>query len=143
MVTTVLLFSGLSIVCNPDEFNVFNPPSGQTCFQWAGEFVAAAGGYLDNPQDQSGCRYCQYQVSVVCKHLKPSYSLFALQTGDQYFEPLNIKYSNRWRDAWILFCYFIFNIFATIREHLSSSISSSHYLTQRTVASRLLRYAKR
>lgn len=114
----MLLLSGLSIACNLDEFNVFDPPSGQTCFQWAGEFVAAAGGYLDNPQDQSGCRYCQYQVSVVRTHLKPYYSLSVLQTGDQYFEPLNIKYSNRWRDAWILFCYFIFNIFATIREYL-------------------------
>ncbi|THG96948.1 hypothetical protein EW026_g4983 [Hermanssonia centrifuga] len=98
---------GLVITCKADEFSIFNPPSGQTCQQWAGEFVSAAGGYLDNPQDQSNCRYCQYSV------------------GDEFFEGLNIRYSDRWRDAWIVFCYFIFNILATI------------------IASRLLRYAKR
>ncbi|EKM61431.1 uncharacterized protein PHACADRAFT_248034 [Phanerochaete carnosa HHB-10118-sp] len=98
---------GLIIQCQPDEFSIFSPPSGQTCQQWAGDFVNATGGYLDNPNDSAACRYCQYAV------------------GDQYFEPLHIRYQDRWRDIWILFCYFVFNIFATI------------------VASRLLRYARR
>ncbi|KIP11760.1 hypothetical protein PHLGIDRAFT_114337 [Phlebiopsis gigantea 11061_1 CR5-6] len=98
---------GLVIKCQPDEFAIFTPPSNQTCQRWAGEFVSTFGGYLDNPSDNSACHYCQYQV------------------GDQFFEPLHIEYDNRWRDTWILFCYFIFNIFATI------------------IASRLLRYAKR
>jgi len=98
---------GLSITCKAGEFSIFNPPSGQTCIQWASDFVNAVGGYIDNPSDTSSCRYCQYA------------------NGDQYITPLNIQYSNRWRDAFILFCFFIFNIFATI------------------FASRLLRYAKR
>jgi len=98
---------GLVIKCQSSEFTVFNPPSGQTCQDWAGDFVSAFGGYLDNPSDSQSCRYCQYAV------------------GDEFFTPLNIKYSNRWRDAFILFAFCIFNIIVTI------------------IASRFLRYAKR
>ncbi|KAN0100123.1 ABC-2 type transporter domain containing protein [Tylopilus felleus] len=98
---------GLVIRCASDEFNVFNPPANQTCQEWAGDFVNAFAGYLDNPSATSLCRYCQYSV------------------GDEFFTPLNIAFDNRWRDAFILFSYFVFNVIVTI------------------VASRFLRYAKR
>ncbi|KAG6329970.1 hypothetical protein ID866_9118 [Astraeus odoratus] len=98
---------GLSIQCTSDEFAVFNPPTGQTCLEWAGEFVDAFGGYLNNPNATSACQYCPYAV------------------GDEFFLPLNIQYSDRWRDAFILFSFFVFNVIATI------------------LASRFLRYAKR
>ncbi|EMD42318.1 hypothetical protein CERSUDRAFT_79900 [Gelatoporia subvermispora B] len=98
---------GLVIQCRSSEFTIFNPPSGQTCNDWASDFVTAVGGYLDNPNDTSSCRYCQYSV------------------GDEFFTPLNIQYSNRWRDAFILFAFCVFNIIVTI------------------IASRFLRYAKR
>jgi hypothetical protein len=55
--------SGLTITCKPEEFALFDPPSGQTCAAWARDFVNAAGGYLDNPNDSAACRYCQYRVS--------------------------------------------------------------------------------
>lgn len=111
--------SGLSITCNPDEFSIFSPPSGQTCQQWAGDFVDSFGGYLNNPNATSSCEYCQYSV------------------GDQYYTPLNIRYDNRWRDVWIVFAFFgkllsvslccispkpfpflVFNMVATISEYL-------------------------
>ncbi|KAH9948182.1 ABC-2 type transporter-domain-containing protein [Amylocystis lapponica] len=98
---------GLPITCQSEEFTVFPPPIGQTCREWAGTFVSAFGGYLDNPNDTSACRYCQYA------------------SGDEFYTPLNISYDNRWRDVWILFCFFIFNVIVTI------------------TASRFLRYAKR
>ncbi|TBU62153.1 ABC-transporter [Dichomitus squalens] len=98
---------GLVIRCKADELVSFTPPAGQTCQQWAGEFVTAFRGYLQNPNATDTCQYCQYSV------------------GDDFFEPLNIKYSNRWRDAWILFAFSVFNVAATI------------------IASRYLRYAKR
>lgn len=53
---------GLVIQCASDEFNVFNPPTNQTCQDWAGDFVNAFGGYLDNPTATAACRYCQYSV---------------------------------------------------------------------------------
>ncbi|THV06484.1 hypothetical protein K435DRAFT_825902 [Dendrothele bispora CBS 962.96] len=99
--------TGLNIQCKSDEFAIFNPPSGQTCRDWASAFVQKFGGYLDNPLDTSACRYCQYAI------------------GDQFIEPLNIRYSNRWRDAFIIFAFFVFNVIVTI------------------IASRLLRFAKR
>ncbi|KAH7930451.1 hypothetical protein BV22DRAFT_1028421 [Leucogyrophana mollusca] len=98
---------GLAIRCASDEFAIFNPPSNQTCGAWAGAFVSATSGYLDNPNDTELCRYCQYKV------------------GDEFFVPLNISFDNRWRDAFILFSFFVFNIIVTI------------------IASRFLRYAKR
>ena len=98
---------GLRITCKPDEFAVFNPPEAQTCSAWAGEFVSAFGGYLDNANDTSACRYCPYSV------------------GEDFFLPLNISYGTRWRDAFILFGFFIFNFILVI------------------IASRFLRFAKR
>lgn len=80
--------SGLVIKCKPDEFAMFNPPAGQNCSSWAQPFVDAAGGYIDNLAATSACRYCQYAV------------------GDQFFVPLNISFSERWRDVFILFAYF-------------------------------------
>jgi ATP-binding cassette, subfamily G (WHITE), member 2, SNQ2 len=79
--------SGLIIRCKSDEFAVFNPPSGQTCAQWGQEFVNSFGGYIDNLNDTVACRYCQYAV------------------GDQFFLPLNMRFSDRGRDAFILFSY--------------------------------------
>jgi ATP-binding cassette subfamily G (WHITE) protein 2 (SNQ2) len=59
--------SGLKITCKPEEFTTFNPPSSQTCAAWASDFVNAAGGYLDNPNDSTACRYCKYSVSDIDK----------------------------------------------------------------------------
>ncbi|KAF9067342.1 hypothetical protein BDP27DRAFT_1383972 [Rhodocollybia butyracea] len=105
MVSTEL--HGLVIKCQSDEFNVFNPPTNQTCYQWANDFVTAAGGYLNNPNATSSCEYCEYAV------------------GDEFYTPLNISYDNRWRDVFIVFAFFVFNVIVTI------------------IASRYLRYAKR
>ncbi|TFY71815.1 hypothetical protein EVG20_g1190 [Dentipellis fragilis] len=98
---------GLTIRCKPEEFAVFDPPSGQTCQAWAGDFVTSFGGYLDNANDTQACRYCQYA------------------SGDEYFVPLNIRFEDRVRDVFIIFCFFVFNFIVTI------------------IASRFLRYAKR
>ena len=59
----------------------------------------AVGGYVDNPNDLSGCRYCQYRV------------------GDQFFTPLNIEFSTRWRDAFLVLAYFFFNIVVTVGKY--------------------------
>ncbi|ESK96125.1 pleiotropic drug resistance abc transporter [Moniliophthora roreri MCA 2997] len=98
---------GLPIQCRSDEFAVFSPPSGQTCGQWADSFKTIYGGYIDNPNATADCRYCQYSV------------------GDEFYSPLNIKFDDRWRDVFIIFAFFVFNLIATI------------------IASRLLRFAKR
>ena len=55
---------------------------------WGQDFVNVFGGYIDNLNATAACRYCQFKV------------------GDEFFLPLNIKYSLRWRDAFILFAFF-------------------------------------
>jgi len=105
MVSTEL--HGLIIRCKSDEFAIFNPPSGQNCSQWAQDFVTLAGGYLDNGNETAACRYCTYAV------------------GDEFYTPLGISFSRRWRDAFIFLAFAGFNIIVTV------------------VASRYLRYAKR
>ncbi|KZO94469.1 ABC-transporter [Calocera viscosa TUFC12733] len=97
----------LPIVCRDSEYYVFQPPSGQTCFEWAGDFINEVGGYLANNNATSNCQYCQYRL------------------GQEFYTPLNISYSTRERDLWILFCYFVANFIITV------------------LASRFLRYAKR
>jgi len=105
MISTEL--HGLKIECRSNEFSVFEPPEGQTCSAWASEFVSAFGGYLDNADDTSACRYCPYSV------------------GEDFFVPLKIRYEDRWRDAFVLFGFFIFNFILVV------------------LASRFLRFAKR
>ena len=105
MISTEL--HGLKIECKSNEFSVFEPPEGQTCSAWANEFVSAFGGYLDNANDTSACRYCPYSV------------------GEDFFVPLKIRYDDRWRDAFVLFGFFIFNFILVV------------------IASRFLRFAKR
>ena len=43
---------------------------------------------MENANDTSACRYCQYAV------------------GDEFFRPLGISFDDRWTDAWILFAFF-------------------------------------
>ncbi|CAE6385299.1 unnamed protein product [Rhizoctonia solani] len=94
LVTTEL--HGLSIICNANEFSVFQPPSGETCLQWAGDFVNATVGYLDNPNATSDCRYCPYSL------------------GDDFYVGLDIKFDDRWRELGIMLAFIGFNIIVTL-----------------------------
>lgn len=67
----------LEITCLDGEFRTIEPPGGQSCEQWMGAYVGAAGGYLRNPGDSAACQYCQYSV------------------GDQLTDGLDITYSDR------------------------------------------------
>ncbi|KAL7416336.1 putative ATP-binding cassette transporter [Mrakia frigida] len=99
----------LKVVCLQSELKIFNPPPGQTCTQWASEYVSAVGGYLTNTSAEatSNCEFCPYAL------------------GDQFYGPLGIDFSTRWRDIGILIAFLVFNVMVTL------------------VASRYLRYAKR
>lgn len=78
------------VVCLPEEASHFNPPPGQTCMQYAGAFVKAAGqGYLTTPDARANCGYCQYA------------------SGTEYMRTLHIEPSQKWRDTGIFlaFCF--------------------------------------
>jgi ATP-binding cassette subfamily G (WHITE) protein 2 (SNQ2) len=78
MVSTEL--QGRVVHCQASEFQIFNPPSGKSCFQYAESFLTMASGYLDNPDATDACRYCQYK------------------NGESFFTGLNISFGERWRD---------------------------------------------
>ncbi|KAF9512472.1 hypothetical protein BS47DRAFT_1363141 [Hydnum rufescens UP504] len=86
----------LKITCAPSEFYLFNPPSGQTCGEYASAFVTKAGGYINNLNATAQCQYCQFA------------------SGDEYYKPINISFGNRWRDLGIFVAFIGFNIFVTI-----------------------------
>ncbi|CAE6481280.1 unnamed protein product, partial [Rhizoctonia solani] len=94
MVSTEL--HGLKITCSPLEFAVFQPPQGQTCLQWAGDFVNASVGYLDNPDSITDCRYCPYEY------------------GDDFYSGLGISFDTRWRDFGIMIAFTVFNTLVTL-----------------------------
>lgn len=84
------------VVCKPKEFNIFQPPTGQTCEQFAGAFVDRAGGYLRDPSATSDCGYCRYAV------------------GDEYLLTIGVKHSYEWRNVGFICAYILFNFIAML-----------------------------
>ncbi|UZJ55591.1 hypothetical protein CBS101457_004911 [Exobasidium rhododendri] len=87
---------GLNVECTAAELNTFQPPTGQTCSQWAQPYVTSAGGYLSNPNDTSDCGYCAYR------------------TGEEFYESFGISFSERGRNIGILIAFIAFNTIATV-----------------------------
>lgn len=86
--TTLILLEPAS-----KEFSIFNPPSGQQCLQYAQSYINSVGGYINNTDATSACQYCPYRV------------------GDDFYKPIGILFSNRWRDLGIFIAFVVFNIF--------------------------------
>lgn len=91
MVPTAL--HGLEVRCKKSELNPFTAPDGQTCGEYmAAFFQQGAPGYLVSNSTQN-CEYCAYKV------------------GDEFYAPLNMSYSNRWRDMGIFIAFVGSNLF--------------------------------
>ncbi|KAK1997715.1 ABC-2 type transporter [Colletotrichum falcatum] len=81
MVVTAL--HDLRVFCTKAELNPFTAPAGQTCGEYMQPFFDNGGpGYLAN-NDTSSCEYCAYKV------------------GDEFYKPLGLDFSHRWRDIGI------------------------------------------
>lgn len=83
---------GRKVHCSDVELAYFNPPSGQTCQQFAGDFVKARGGYLSEPQATKECGYCTYSIA------------------DEYLSSVGAEFSNRWRNIGFYCVYIAFNL---------------------------------
>ena len=81
-----------TVRCNQVEVNIFQPPQGKTCGQFAGPFLSMGSGALYNPQDTANCQYCRYS------------------TGDEYLKTLNINWKDRWRNFGFMWAYVCFNL---------------------------------
>ncbi|KAH8808575.1 ABC-2 type transporter-domain-containing protein [Xylogone sp. PMI_703] len=90
MVVTEL--HGRAVQCTSSELNVFNAPPGQTCGEYMSNFFNNGGiGYIVN-NASSVCEYCAYAV------------------GDQFYEPLGLKFEHRWRDLGIYIVFIVSNL---------------------------------
>ncbi|XHG06612.1 hypothetical protein AWENTII_009799 [Aspergillus wentii] len=75
---------GVPVSCKETDLTFFDPPSGQTCGEYARSFLDASVGYLTNGDATADCAYCQYSV------------------GDDYLDTLDYAYSERWWN-WAVF----------------------------------------
>ncbi|ODQ64433.1 putative ABC transporter [Nadsonia fulvescens var. elongata DSM 6958] len=82
----------LPVHCSEEEFLTFMSPAGQTCGEYAADFLASAGGYLRNPAAEGLCQYCRFKV------------------GDDFLATLDYSWDNRWRDLGILIAFVGSNI---------------------------------
>lgn len=97
-ITTDVL-QDVTITCTPSDFVRFLPPPNSTCLEYAGEFVQAAKGYLNNPNatQPEYCEYCQYAEGA-------DYYRGFVGWDEQYM----------WRDLGIVVCFWFFSILCTI-----------------------------
>lgn len=80
------------IQCSAIEFLRFNPLSNETCGAYMHEYIASAGGYLEDPAAVADCQYCP------------------LTTTNRWLEEINVDYSTRWRNLGIVYGYIVFNV---------------------------------
>ncbi|KAK8853032.1 hypothetical protein IAR55_003733 [Kwoniella newhampshirensis] len=97
----------VEVQCKPEEFGIFDPPSGQTCGQYLETFLTYATGYLENPNDTSECHYCGYSK------------------GEEYLASMNLtKHLDGWRDLlitllFVLTSYGMVFLLLKLRSHKS------------------------
>ncbi|KPI44003.1 Brefeldin A resistance protein [Cyphellophora attinorum] len=85
-----------TVQCAEGETTIFDAPDGQTCAEYAADWVRSTGmGYLTNPEATSGCGYCQYA------------------NGEEYLATINVSPGDKWRDFGI-FLVFVFSNWALV-----------------------------
>ncbi|KAF4991484.1 hypothetical protein FGRMN_7795 [Fusarium graminum] len=84
--------ANVEVTCASNEFTVFDPPKGETCGEYMGEYISQAGGYLLDKSSYEECQYCPIKETNV------------------YLEAVSSEYSDRWRNFGILWVYVIFNV---------------------------------
>ncbi|KAJ1861814.1 ATP-binding cassette transporter snq2, partial [Coemansia sp. RSA 2703] len=84
------------IRCKSAEFYSFTPPQGQSCAQYAGQWLSSTAGYIRDMESTTLCEYCPYSK------------------GDDYYRNFNWSFSHRWHNCCILLGFTAFNMIFTI-----------------------------
>jgi ABC-type multidrug transport system permease subunit len=100
----------VAITCAPKEINIFMPPQGQTCEDYAGAFVKRMHGKILNPMATSNCEYCRFS------------------TGDHYLSTLNMRWEDRWRNFGLLAVYILFNATMAFVYYYLAKVRGLHSL---------------
>ncbi|KAB5566147.1 ABC-2 type transporter-domain-containing protein [Coniochaeta sp. 2T2.1] len=85
-----------SVTCADNEYLTFDPPNGDTCMEYLGSYMAAAGGYLVDENAAENCQYC------------------AVKETNTFLASVGSSYDDRWRNFGILWAFIIFNVFAAL-----------------------------
>ncbi|PYH74263.1 ABC multidrug transporter [Aspergillus vadensis CBS 113365] len=83
---------GVAVNCSSAEMAVFNPPLGQTCAQYLGEYLKTVPGRLMNPEAMTSCEYCPYSVA------------------DQFLAEREYRFDRRWMDFGVGWAFVGFNL---------------------------------
>lgn len=96
MLSTAL--ANTKVQCASNEFVHFDPPSGQTCAEYLGNYTLATGGYIEAGTElrTSDCSYCTILET----------NTFLAQSG--------VDYADRWRNFGLLWVYIVFNVFGAL-----------------------------
>ncbi|OJZ80600.1 hypothetical protein ASPFODRAFT_147512 [Aspergillus luchuensis CBS 106.47] len=54
----------IKVECRPSEMTIITPPPNLTCGAYMADFIASHSGYLNNPEAQVDCEYCQYTTGA-------------------------------------------------------------------------------
>ncbi|KAJ4267167.1 Multidrug resistance protein [Fusarium torreyae] len=81
-----------SVTCAANEYTVFDPPNGSTCYEYLESYMNQAGGYLLDNDATSDCNFC------------------VMDDTNVFLKSLSSSYENRWRDFGIGMVYIVVNI---------------------------------
>ena len=84
------------LTCSSIEVAIFNPPSGQTCSEYMGDYISTSGGAVYNPNATSSCEFC------------------SATNTNTFLEGVFVNYSDRWRNFGLMWVYIMANIFGCI-----------------------------
>lgn len=85
------------IVCAANEYSIFDPPSGKTCYEYMEPYMTLEqNGYLQNPNATSDCSFC------------------AESKSNAFLASVETSYDDRWRNFGIMWAFIIFNVFAAL-----------------------------
>ena len=104
------------VTCASNEYVHFNAPPETTCGQYLNQYIAAAGGYLEDP-GANNCSFCQ------------------ISSTDTYLADVSIYFSHVWRDFGILFAYIIFNILGALAIYWLARVPKKSKKEEAIVAS--------
>lgn len=91
--TDAFLSVGLAntnVVCAANELLHFTAPTGETCGTYMADYIAASGGYLQDP-NATDCSFC------------------TIKSTNTFLASVSSHYANRWRNFGILWAYIVFN----------------------------------
>jgi ABC-type multidrug transport system permease subunit len=90
--TVSSVLHGVKAECSKEDLTYFDPPSNQTCYEYAEDFLSKSTGYLTNPNGTESCAFCKYTY------------------GDDYASSMDYYYKDQWRDWAVLLGFGLANV---------------------------------